>query len=224
MPSREPGVRAQAHMTSHLSRLTERYPVLASCTSEISAAFDVLEHLFSSGNKLLICGNGGSAADSEHMVGELMKGFMKPRKIPAADAAKVEKSGGADGAAVSVRLQGALPAIALTSQVSLNTAVSNDTHAEMIFAQQVYGLGRKGDAVLGISTSGNSRNVINAFIVARALEMKTIALTGRSGGLFGPFVDVVIRVPADNVLEIQELHLPVYHILCVELEDRFFPA
>ena len=211
-------------MTSHLSRLTERYPALASCASDIAAAFDVLQNLFSSGNKLLICGNGGSAADSEHMVGELMKGFMKPRKIPAADAAKVEKSGGADGAAVSARLQGALPAIALTSQVSLNTAVSNDTHAEMIFAQQVYGLGRKGDAVLGISTSGNARNVINAFIVARALELKTIALTGRSGGLLPPFADIVIRVPADSVLEIQELHLPVYHALCVELEDRFFPS
>jgi D-sedoheptulose 7-phosphate isomerase len=211
-------------MTSHLSRLTERYPVLASCAGDIAAAFDVLQNLFSSGNKLLICGNGGSAADSEHMVGELMKGFMKPRKIPADDAAKVEKSGGADGAAVSARLQGALSAIALTSQVSLNTAVSNDTHAEMIFAQQVYGLGRKGDAVLGISTSGNARNVINAFIVARALEMKTIALTGRNGGLLPPFADIAIRVPADSVLEIQELHLPVYHALCVELEDRFFPA
>jgi len=224
MLSHQPCVRAQAHMTSHLSRLTERYPALAPCAIDIAAAFDVLENLFSSGNKLLICGNGGSAADSEHMVGELMKGFMKPRKIPAADAAKVEKSGGADGAAVSARLQGALPAIALTSQVSLNTAVSNDTHAEMIFAQQVYGLGRKGDAVLGISTSGNARNVINAFIVARALEMKTIALTGRSGGRLPPFADIVIRVPADSVLEIQELHLPVYHALCVELEDRFFPA
>jgi D-sedoheptulose 7-phosphate isomerase len=198
--------------------------VLASCASDIAAAFDVLQNLFSSGNKLLICGNGGSAADSEHMVGELMKGFMKPRKIPAADAAKVEKSGGSEGAAVSARLQGALPAIALTSQVSLNTAVSNDTHAEMIFAQQVYGLGRKGDAVLGISTSGNARNVINAFIVARALELKTIALTGRSGGRLPPFADIVIRVPADSVLEIQELHLPVYHALCVELEDRFFPS
>ena len=211
-------------MTSHLSRLTERYPALASCASDIAAAFDVLQNLFSSGHKLLICGNGGSAADSEHMVGELMQGFMKPRKISAEAAAKIEKAGGVEGAAIAARLQGALPAIALTSQVSLNTAVANDTHAEMIFAQQVYGLGRKGDAVLGISTSGNSRNVINAFIVARALEMKTIALTGRSGGLFPPFADIIIRVPADNVLEIQELHLPVYHTLCVELEDRFFPA
>jgi D-sedoheptulose 7-phosphate isomerase len=211
-------------MTNHLSRLIERYPVLDSCSSEIAAAIKLLHQLFSSGNKLLICGNGGSAADSEHMVGELMKGFMKPRKISPADAAKVEKFGGADGAIVAARLQGALPAIALTSQVSLNSAVSNDTHAEMIFAQQVYGLGRKGDAVLGISTSGNSRNVINAFIVARAMELKTIALTGRNGGLLPPLADVIIRVPADTVLEIQELHLPVYHALCVELEERFFPA
>ncbi|MEY2558853.1 MAG: D-sedoheptulose 7-phosphate isomerase [Verrucomicrobiota bacterium] len=211
-------------MTNHLSRLIERYPILASCSADISSAIELLSDLFSSGNKLLICGNGGSAADSEHMVGELMKGFMKPRKIPPADAAKVEKSGGPDGAAVAANLQGALPAIALTSQLSLNTAVANDTHAEMIFAQQVYGLGQKGDAVLGISTSGNSRNVINAFIVARALELKTIALTGRGGGLLPPFADVMIRVPADTVLEIQELHLPVYHTLCVELEERFFPA
>jgi D-sedoheptulose 7-phosphate isomerase len=215
---------APASMTNHLSRLIERYPVLAPCSGDISSAVELLHALFSAGNKLLVCGNGGSAADSEHMVGELMKGFMKPREIPAADAAKIQKSGGTDGAEVAARLQGALPAIALTSQVSLNTAVSNDIHAEMIFAQQVYGLGRKGDAVLGISTSGNSRNVINAFIVARALELKTIALTGRSGGLFPPFADVIIRVPADTVLEIQELHLPVYHALCVELEERFFPG
>jgi D-sedoheptulose 7-phosphate isomerase len=211
-------------MTNHLSRLIERYPILAPCADDISSAIEQLHTLFSSGNKLLICGNGGSAADSEHMVGELMKGFMKPRKIRATDAAKIQKSGGTDGAEVAACLQGALPAIALTSQVSLNTAVSNDIHAEMIFAQQVYGLGRKGDAVLGISTSGNSRNVVNAFIVARALELKTIALTGRSGGLFPPFADVIIRVPADTVLEIQELHLPVYHTLCVELEERFFPG
>lgn len=211
-------------MTNNLSRLIERYPILASCSADIAAAIELLHHLFSSGNKLLICGNGGSAADSEHIVGELMKGFVKPRKISAADAAKITKSGGPDGAAVATRLQGALPAIALTSQVSLNTAISNDTHAEMIFAQQIYGLGRKGDAVLGISTSGNSRNVINAFIVARALELRTIALTGRSGGLLPPFADVIIRVPADTVLEIQELHLPVYHAVCVELEERFFPA
>jgi D-sedoheptulose 7-phosphate isomerase len=211
-------------MTNHLSRLIERYPALAPCAGDISSAIELLHALFSSGNKLLVCGNGGSAADSEHMVGELMKGFMKPRKIPAADAAKIQKAGGTDGAEVAARLQGALPAIALTSQVSLNTAVSNDIHAEMIFAQQVYGLGRKGDAVLGISTSGNSRNVVNAFVVARALELKTIALTGRSGGLLPPFADVIIRVPADTVLEIQELHLPVYHTLCVELEERFFPS
>jgi D-sedoheptulose 7-phosphate isomerase len=211
-------------MTNNLSRLIERYPVLTSCLTDVAAAIDLLHDTFSSGNKLLICGNGGSAADAEHIVGELMKGFTKPRKIPAAVAAEFEESAGPDGAAVAARLQGALPTIALTSQISLNTAISNDTDAEMIFAQQVYGLGRKDDAVLGISTSGNSRNVINAFIVARALKLKTIALTGRGGGLLPRFADLTIRVPADTVLEIQELHLPVYHALCVELEERFFPG
>lgn len=211
-------------MHRHLSRLIERYPILESCFDDLTAALAALHEVFVSGRKLLLCGNGGSAADCEHIVGELMKGFMKPRNIPTVATAKIEKAGGRNGAEVASRLQGALPAIALTSQVSLNTAVSNDTHAEMIFAQQVYGLGRKGDAVLGISTSGNSRNVVNAFIVARALELRTIALTGRSGGLLPPFADVIIRVPADTVLEIQELHLPVYHALCVELEERFFPA
>ena len=209
-------------MTDHLSRLIERYPVLAVCRDDIHAALELLVRLYRSGNKLLVCGNGGSASDSEHIVGELMKGFLKPRPLPPEEAERLAGAGGALGREIAARLQGALPALALTSQVALGTAVSNDIHGDMVFAQAVHGLGRAGDALLGISTSGNARNVINACVVARSREMKTILLTGRTGGNLLAHADVAIRVPADTVVEIQELHLPVYHTLCMELEEIFF--
>ena len=209
-------------MTDHLSRLIERYPVLAVCRDDIQAALELLVRLYRSGNKLLVCGNGGSASDSEHIVGELMKGFLKPRPLPPEEADRLAGTGGALGREIAARLQGALPALALTSQVALGTAVSNDIHGDMVFAQAVHGLGRAGDALLGISTSGNARNVINACVVARARKMKTILLTGRTGGNLLAHADVAIRVPADTVVEIQELHLPVYHTLCMELEEIFF--
>ena len=209
-------------MTDHLSRLIERYPVLAVCRDDIHAALELLVRLYRSGNKLLVCGNGGSASDSEHIVGELMKGFLKPRPLPPEEAERLAGAGGALGREIAARLQGALPALALTSQVALGTAVSNDIHGDMVFAQAVHGLGRVGDALLGISTSGNARNVINACVVARSREMKTILLTGRTGGNLLAHADVAIRVPADTVVEIQELHLPVYHTLCMELEEIFF--
>ena len=205
-------------------QLIARYPALDSCCSDILSTIDTLRDVFSSGKKLFVCGNGGSAADSEHIVGELMKGFLKKRPVGDAVRERLEAVAGAESAEIAGTLQGALPAIALTSQVSLTSAVSNDTHSNMVFAQQVYGLGEAGDALLGISTSGNSKNVVNAFIVAQVLGMRTIALTGRSGGRLASLAEISIRVPADGVAEIQELHLPVYHALCIDLEETFFSS
>ena len=206
-------------MNTSLSSLFERYPSLQACEAQLRAAFDLLAAAYKNGNKLLVCGNGGSAADSEHIVAELMKGFLKRRPISAADAAKLEAAGGKE---IAGRLQGTLAAISLPSQMSLLTATANDGDYDLTFAQQVYGLGRAGDVLLAISTSGNSANVRNAVIVAKAFGLKSIALTGKSGGDLAPIADIAIKVPSDNVAEIQELHLPVYHWLSTELEEEFF--
>ena len=206
-------------MSKRLSSLFERYPTLQACERDLRAAFDLLAAAYRNGNKLLICGNGGSAADSEHIVAELMKGFLKRRPIPAADAAKLAAAGGKE---IASRLQGTLAAISLPSQMSLLTATANDGDYDLTFAQQVYGLGRPGDVLLAISTSGKSANVCNAVIVAKAFGVKSIALTGKAGGDLAPLADIAIKVPADNVAEIQELHLPVYHWLSTELEAAFF--
>ncbi len=212
-------------MTAPLDRLIERYPALAECHDDLRTTLDTLAATFRAGGKLLLCGNGGSASDCEHIVGELMKGFLKRRPLPAAEADRIVAVGGADlGGEIASRLQGALPAVALTSSIALGSAVLNDVHGDMIYAQQVHGLGRAGDALLGISTSGNARNVLHACIVARARGMKTVLLTGRTGGSLRAHADVAIRVPADNVVEIQEFHLPIYHALCLELEETFFPS
>ena len=209
-------------MKERLALLLKRYPALQECETDLGAAFDLLVAAYQGGNKLLVCGNGGSAADSEHMVAELMKGFLKRRPISAEHAAELEQTGGLEGKAIASRLQGTLAAVSLASQVSLITAIANDLDYDMIFAQQVYGLGRPGDVLLGISTSGKSPNVLNAVLVAKAFGLKSIALTGWSGGELAPLADVAIKVPSDNVAEIQELHLPVYHWLSTELEATFF--
>ena len=207
-----------------LSLLLKRYPALQACERDLEAAFDLLVAAYQNGNKLLICGNGGSAADSEHMVAELMKGFLKRRPISAEHAAQLEQAGGPAGKAIANRLQGTLAAVSLPAQVSLITAIANDLDYDMIFAQQVFGLGRPGDVLLGISTSGKSKNVLNAVLVAKAFGLKSIALTGQSGGDLAPLADVAIKVASDNVAEIQELHLPVYHWLSTELEETFFKS
>jgi D-sedoheptulose 7-phosphate isomerase len=199
--------------------LFDRYPALQTCARDLRAAFDLLATSYRNGSKLLVCGNGGSAADSEHLVAELMKGFLRRRPISATDAAKLETAGGKE---IAGRLQGTLAAISLPSQMSLLTATANDGDYDLTFAQQVYGLGRAGDVLLAISTSGKSANVCNAAIVAKAFGLKSIALTGKSGGDLAPLADVAIKVPSDNVAEIQELHLPVYHWLSTELEAAFF--
>ena len=207
-----------------LAALLERYRALETCEKDLVAAFDLLAAAYRNGNKLLVCGNGGSAADSEHIVAELMKGFLKRRPIPADHAAKLESCGGETGKAIGARLQGTLAAISLPSQMSLLTATGNDNDFNMVFAQQVYGLGQPGDVLLAISTSGRSKNVCNAAIVAKAFGLKSIALTGNSGGDLASLADVAIKVPSENVAEIQELHLPVYHWLSTELEAAFFKS
>lgn len=215
-------MRQSRRVNTDLSSLLRRYPALQACEAQLRAAFDLLATAFKNGNKLLVCGNGGSAADSEHIVAELMKGFLRRRPIPKADAATLEAAGGEAGKKIASRLQGTLPAISLPSQMSLLTATANDGAFEMTFAQQVYGLGRAGDALLAISTSGKSANVGNAVIVAKAFGLKSIALTGKSGGELAPLVDVAIKAPSDDVAEIQELHLPIYHWLSTSLEAAFF--
>ncbi len=212
-------------MNTHFERLVERYPILGACRPTIESAFASLVNVFERGGKLLLCGNGGSAADSEHIVGELMKGFLLRRPIPPEHRERLRAiAGPAAGEELGALLQGALRAVALTSHGSLATAISNDTRGDLVFAQQLYGLGERGDLLLGISTSGNSRNVVNAFHVAKLLDIKTVLLTGRSGGVLAPLADLAICVPADRVDEIQELHSPVYHALCIALEERFFAA
>ena len=205
----------------NFSQLFERRPELSRCEIDLRDAIDVLRDAFAAGNKLLICGNGGSAADCEHIVAELMKGFQLPRPISEEDAKKLSQEGDR-GAQIATRLQGALPAISLVSHVALATAIANDITDEMVFAQQVYALGKPGDVLLAISTSGNSKNVIAAVTTAKAFGLRTIALTGARGGQLADITNVAIRVPAESVIEIQELHLPVYHWLCIELESHFF--
>ncbi|MFC0329274.1 SIS domain-containing protein [Paenibacillus sepulcri] len=204
------------------SALSSKYPELDSCLSDIGKAYELLEGSYSMGGQVLVCGNGGSASDSEHIVGELMKGFMQKRPVPAAFREELGALFPGEEAEICDNLQGALPAISLVSHTALMTAFMNDVSADMVFAQQVYGYGRPGDALIGLSTSGNSRNVVRALQVAKAKGMKTIGLTGRTGGRMKELCDAVICVPWDSTPDIQERHLPIYHALCIALEDRFF--
>lgn len=205
-----------------LEDLTQRYPDLGACRSDIMAAWELLQNSFREGKKLLVCGNGGSSADSSHITGELMKGFRLPRPVPADTAEHFGTQFGALGQELAERLQGALPAISLSSHTDLLTAIANDVGADMVFAQQVYGYGRAGDVLLAISTSGNSGNLMNALMTARALKLRTIGLLGCSGGRMKDLCDVAICVNAEETYLVQERHLPVYHALCSMLETHFF--
>ncbi|MDO4939721.1 MAG: SIS domain-containing protein [Lachnospiraceae bacterium] len=206
----------------YLKDLIARYPDLASVEKDIESAYTVLEEAYSRGAKLLVGGNGGSAGDSEHIVGELMKTFEKKRPIPADVVARMEALDAERGALLGKEIQGALTAISITGHTALTTAVGNDVRPEFGFAQQVYGYGREGDVLLAISTSGNSENLINAAIVAKAKGMKVVLLSGKTGGELKKMADVSIVVPEDVTYRIQERHLPIYHVICMELEDRFF--
>lgn len=202
--------------------LVRRLPSLRPCQEALQRSIELVEGSLRGGGKLLVCGNGGSASDSEHLVADLMKGFVGQRPIPGRDRVRLREIAGPSGDEISDHLQGALAAIALSSSGALMTAVANDVRYEMVFAQQVYGLGRPGDVLLAISTTGNSMSVVNAVRVARLREMGVIALTGRDGGDVADLADIAIRVPADRVFEIQEHHLPIYHALALALERSFF--
>lgn len=207
-----------------LNHLLIRYPVLQEQKEAIWKTFELIAESFSHRGKLLVAGNGGSAADAEHIVGELMKGFAKHRELSSDKQLylRLEEMEPGTGRQILGKLQGALPAIALTGHLALTTAYANDVDPLYGFAQQVYGYGNQEDVLLGISTSGNSRNVLYACMVAKAKGMKVAGLSGNDGGRLREFSDVLIGVPGTEVYEIQELHLPVYHCLCLMLEERFF--
>ena len=205
-----------------LDKLIERYPVLAGVREDIWATYEMIADCYVNGGKLLIAGNGGSAADAEHIVGELMKGFVKPRKLGEDMADKLVAVDAEMGRVLAEKLQGALPAIALADHVALSTAYLNDMDPLLGFAQQLNGYGEEGDVFLGISTSGNSKNVLYACTVAKAKRMKVVGLAGRDGGRLKGMCDVAVVVPEEEAYKIQELHLPVYHGVCLMLEERFF--
>lgn len=206
----------------HIDLLVERYPSLESARNDIVAAYLLLEESYENGGKLLVAGNGGSAADAEHIVGELMKGFKLPRKPEADFAEKLVEENQELGSVLAENLQGALPAIALDGHPALSTAYMNDCEPLLCFAQQVNGYGKSGDVFLGISTSGNSKNVLYAATTAHAKGMKVIGLTGAKDSKLKEMSDVCIKAPQTETYMIQELHLPIYHCLCLMLEDKFF--
>jgi D-sedoheptulose 7-phosphate isomerase len=209
-------------LNSALENMIDKYPELDVCKENIIDAFRLLKDCYRSGGKVLLCGNGGSAADCEHIVGELMKGFMSKRPIKSEMRDKLTQYGELEGEYLSKHLQGALPAISLVSHSALMTAYANDVAADMVFAQQVYGYGKQEDVLIGISTSGHSNNVIRAIQVAKAMGIRTIGLTGRTGGRMNDLCDVTICVPWESTPDIQERHLPIYHTLCIMIEEEFF--
>jgi len=209
-------------LKKHVELLISRYPVLECCEDSIIRAYFMLEESYAAGHKLLVAGNGGSAADSEHIVGELMKGFKLARKLDEAISQKLINESEELGKTLAENLQGALPAIALDGHLALSTAYMNDCEPLLCFAQQVNGYGAEGDVFLGISTSGNSKNILYAAVTAHAKGMKVIGLTGAKDSKLDVLSDVCIKVPQTETYMIQELHLPVYHCLCLMLEDRFF--
>lgn len=209
-------------LQKHIDLLMKRYPKLKLVRQEIINAYLVMEECYEHGGKLLIAGNGGSAADSEHIAGELMKRFKRPRPVTPELARKLVSIDTVRGEELSKSLECGLMAIPLVTHEALSTAYINDVNARGVFAQQLFGFGRPGDVFLGISTSGNSTNLILAAVVARALGIKVIGLTGAEGGELASMADVAVKVPEIETFMVQELHLPVYHCWCLMLEDKFF--
>jgi len=206
----------------YLDDLVARYPNLSALAGPIAKAVSMMCACYHHGGKIMVCGNGGSASDSEHIVGELMKSFVLRRAIPAEDAERLRHSGCEGAEEIAGALQRGIPSIALTSNTALLTAIGNDTDANLLFAQQVYVYGRPGDVLLGLSTSGNSRNIVNALKVARAFGIHTIGLTGSRPGAMDELCDTVIKVPENETFKAQEYHLPIYHALCLALEEQVF--
>ena len=214
----------KASTLQKIDDLIGRYPALAVCKDDLTAAVEAICESYRGGHKLIACGNGGSAADAEHIVGELMKGFLLPRKLDKKMEERFRQVCPESADYFMENLQGTLPAMSMVNQVALNTAFANDQAPDLSFAQQLLGMGDEGDVLIAISTSGNSTNVIYALDMARAKGVKSIALTGRSGGKIKAknMADITICVPEDETFKIQELHLPVYHMLCIAAENEFF--
>lgn len=205
-----------------LNRLVIRFPELKELNNNIEHAINLISDCYRNGGKVLICGNGGSASDSEHIVGELMKGFLLPRKLSNSGQEKLKEMFPETAEYLINNLQQGLPTISLVSQTSLQTAFANDNAPDLSFAQQVLGYGNKDDVIISISTSGNSKNVLYASQIAKFREMNVVSLTGKTGGKLKSLSDVLINVPSDETFIIQEYHLPVYHVICACLENEFF--
>jgi len=212
----------ESEQQKQLDELIQRYPNLTSCKQDIAIAYCMVRDCYLHQGKLLIAGNGGSAADAEHITGELMKSFKKPRALPVELKQKLAEVDQTMGSYLGQTLEQPLTAIALVCHEALSTAFLNDRDGKAIFAQQVLGYGKSGDVFLGISTSGNSENVLYASIMAKAMGMKVLVLTGISGGKLKTLADCSICVPENETYKIQELHLPVYHCLCMMLENYFW--
>lgn len=212
----------ESRLMKHIDLLIERYPSLEPIKQELIDAYLIMEEAYSKGGKLLVAGNGGSAADSEHIVGELMKGFKMPRKMTSDFSEKLRAVDPELGDVLANNLQGALPAIALDGHPALTTAYMNDCEPLLCFAQQVNGFGKPEDVFLGISTSGNSKNILYAATVAKAKAMKVIGLTGAKDSKLMKYADVCVKATNTETYMIQELHLPIYHCWCLMLEDKFF--
>jgi D-sedoheptulose 7-phosphate isomerase len=206
----------------YLKELITRCSQLSSLEGEIDKAAECLITCYRQGMKVLVCGNGGSCSDSDHIVGELMKGFEHKRPIEESLKNKLTVLAGERGNYLSEKLQQGLPAISLSAHSALITAIANDTDPDLIFAQQIVGYGNAGDVLIAISSSGNSRNVVDAVITAKAKGMVVIGLTGETGGKLKPFCDILINVPERRTFLVQELHLPVYHTLCLVVENTIF--
>lgn len=202
--------------------LVKRYPQLAPVMNSVSKAAGIMISCYSKGGKILLCGNGGSSADAEHMTGELMKSFELHRPLDDSLKERLGEIGGDNGKILGSKLEHALPAICLSSQTALTTAIANDIGNDMVYAQQLIGYGNPHDILIAISTSGNSANILNACITAKSLNMNVIGLTGESGGKMKPFCDILINVPGNNTALVQELHLPVIHALCQSIENHFY--
>lgn len=212
----------ELRLEKHIDLLMERYPVLIPIKKDIVNAYLIMEECYEHDGKMLIAGNGGSAADSEHIAGELMKRFKTPRPVTSEMAEKLKEIDSVRGKDLAKNLERGLMAIPLVAHEALSTAYINDVDGLGVFAQQLFGFGRPGDVFLGISTSGNSRNVMLATVVARTLGIKVIGLTGAEGGELESVADVAVKVPEIETYMIQELHLPIYHCWCLMLEDKFF--
>ena len=204
------------------SELLERYPALAVCREDILKARDMMLDTARLGGKILACGNGGSSADADHIVGELMKGFLLKRKMSAQAEADFAAALGDEAKYFTENLQGAIPAISLSAQTAISSAFINDVKPDLIYAQMVYGYARKGDLLICISTSGNSKNVVNAAKCALAMGIPTVALTGERDSLLSEICDCTIKAPEFETFKIQELHLPIYHYLCAAVEAAIF--